>query len=187
MSPAPLVSKPFIIVNTLLFAGYWLFMIAAYPTLPAEIPIHFSFAGNPTRFANTSLLSWFLAPLVVTCLILLILFSEKIIQSFPLNSVWLNYPCKNEILSLEASQQKPFKSILDSYIHTTHQAIAFWMLLLFIYVHLNSYIFTIGQIVLPLMSVIVLLIFAMMIHTFWLVSKVNRRFKSQLEQIEPTM
>jgi uncharacterized membrane protein len=85
---------------------------AAYPSLPERIPIHFDLAGNPDGWARTSLLSWFLLPLIATAVAALVLVAGRVSEYRP--ELW-NVPEKPRFLALPAEARAPIVARLRAF------------------------------------------------------------------------
>lgn len=55
-------------LNLLALAGLWGFAVWAWPRLPERIPLHFGIDGTPDRWGPPSAVNWFLLPVVVALL-----------------------------------------------------------------------------------------------------------------------
>jgi len=85
----------------------------AYRHLPERIPIHFDLAGNPDGWASTSLLSWFLLPLVATAVAGLMLVIGRVSEYRP--ELW-NIPEKPRFLALPAEARAPIVARLRAFL-----------------------------------------------------------------------
>ncbi|MEZ6036733.1 MAG: DUF1648 domain-containing protein [Planctomycetota bacterium] len=84
-------------LRTLLLLGaaaVWWLALAAWPTLPARIPMHFGLSGTPDRWADTSVWSWFLFPAMATVFAYALGFALPawMRRLAATNSPWLNVP-----------------------------------------------------------------------------------------------
>ena len=94
-------------LNLLLLAALVGGSALAYPRLPARIPMHFGLSGTPDRWAETSLFSWFLLPLIAVALNLMLYG----IAALTLRDARLiNLPGKERLLALPVERQR---AVLD--------------------------------------------------------------------------
>lgn len=104
-----------VILNLLLFAGYWVYMLLLFPNLPDQIPVHFNLAGEAVRFAESTAGNWFLVPLIITFSGLHGFLVAWALLSAGFES-W-NFPEKKKILQLSVEEQKPFKKIVKLFVY----------------------------------------------------------------------
>lgn len=90
------------LVNALLAAALLFFSIWTYQQLPDSIPAHFNFDGTPTRWADKSVWSWFLGPLIGLGLLVMNYGIAAAVPRFP-NAV--NIPDKKRYLALPAERK----------------------------------------------------------------------------------
>lgn len=76
----------------------------AWPGLPAEIPIHFGPSGEPDRWADTTLLTWFGLPALAVVLTLALYLGAQVLPSRPR---WLNMPDRERFLELPEDARGP--------------------------------------------------------------------------------
>lgn len=96
--------KPLRLAALTLLAALYAGSAAAYARLPARIPIHFDLAGNPDGWASTSLLSWFLLPLIATAMAGFLFVIGRGSQYCP--ELW-NVPEKARFLALSVEAREP--------------------------------------------------------------------------------
>ena len=53
-----------VILNTVLLGSVWGYALSVFGDLPARIPVHFGASGAPDRWAETSLGSWLMLPIM---------------------------------------------------------------------------------------------------------------------------
>lgn len=70
-------------INLLTVAGLWAFAVWAFPRLPDRIPLHFGVDGTPDRWGEPSAVNWFLLPVVVLALNLLLVVLGRWMQRRP--------------------------------------------------------------------------------------------------------
>jgi uncharacterized membrane protein len=104
--------KPFRLIALGLLAALYAGSAAAYPRLPERIPIHFGLAGNPDGWAGTSLLSWFMLPLIATAVAGLMLVAGRLSEYRP--ELW-NVPEKPRFLALPAEARAPIAARLRAF------------------------------------------------------------------------
>jgi len=75
----------------------------AYPRLPERIPLHFGLDGTPDRWAETSLASWFMLPLVALTVNVLLYGLAALTTR---NVRFVNLPGKERLLALPAERQR---------------------------------------------------------------------------------
>ncbi len=170
--------------NIGLFVGYWIFMIASYPELPEEIPMHFGSGGSATWYADTSMITWFMVPAFITVIFALLLGFSRLSKSMPLHSVWLNYPFKKEVLELDKPTQYEFAKKIYHYIDISFQVLIMWVLILFIYTGIFKYKYITGDWNLPLLPVVIGLILLLAGHVYWLSVQLKKDIRERLNQIK---
>jgi uncharacterized membrane protein len=104
--------KPLRLAALTLLAGLYLGSAAVYPRLPERIPIHFDLAGNPDGWAGTSLLSWFLLPLIATAVAGMMLVAGRLSEYRP--ELW-NVPEKARFLALPVEARAPVVARLRAF------------------------------------------------------------------------
>ena len=104
--------KPFRLAVLGLLAALYAGSAAAYPRLPGRIPIHFDLAGNPDAWASTSLLSWFLLPLIATAMAGFLFVIGRVSEYRP--ELW-NVPEKPRFLALPAEARAPIAARLRAF------------------------------------------------------------------------
>ena len=92
----------------ILYAG----SAAAYRHLPERIPVHFDLAGNADSWASTSLLSWFMLPLIATALAGFTLAIGRLSEYRP--ELW-NVPEKPRFLALPSDARAPIVARLRAF------------------------------------------------------------------------
>lgn len=104
--------KPLRLAALGLLAALYAGSAAAYPRLPERIPIHFDLAGNPDGWASTSLLSWFLLPLIATAMAGFLFVIGRVSEYRP--ELW-NIPEKPRFLALPAEARGPIAARLRAF------------------------------------------------------------------------
>jgi uncharacterized membrane protein len=104
--------KPLRLAVLTLLAALYAGSAAAYPRLPERIPIHFDFAGNPDAWAGTTLLSWFMLPLIATAVAGLMLVAGRVSEYRP--ELW-NVPEKARFLALPVEARAPIVARLRTF------------------------------------------------------------------------
>ena len=104
--------KPLRLAALTLLAALYAGSAAAYPRLPERIPIHFDLAGNPDGWAGTSLLSWFMLPLIATAVAGLMLVAGRLSEYHP--ELW-NVPEKPRFLALPVEERAPIVARLRTF------------------------------------------------------------------------
>lgn len=92
-----------------LFAGSaW-----AYPRLPARIPIHFGFSGQPDAWESRSFWSWFMLPIIAAALAL----GLQVVSAWSARhpELW-NVPEKRRFLALDAAARAPIVAKLREFV-----------------------------------------------------------------------
>ncbi len=82
-----------------LIVAQWLVPLAALPTLPDQIPVHFDFQGQPDRFASSSGWELWFSPMVGTLLGVLTIVLLRFPRLF-------NVPRRAEIAALPEAQRE---------------------------------------------------------------------------------
>lgn len=80
------------------------FSVAAYPTLPDQIPQQLDAAGRISGTTARSPISWGMLPLLAATLVLLL---QGIAYQLPARPHWFNYPAKAQLLALPAAWRAP--------------------------------------------------------------------------------
>ncbi len=75
----------------------------AYPQLPERIPVQFGLDGTPGRWVETSLVSWFMLPLI-TLALNVILYGLAALSAR--NARFVNLPGKERLLALPLERQR---------------------------------------------------------------------------------
>lgn len=88
----------------LLWVALAAFSVAAYPTLPDQIPQHLDAAGRITATTPRSPISWGMLPLLAALLVLML---QAIAQQLPARPHWFNFPAKEQLLALPAAWRTP--------------------------------------------------------------------------------
>jgi hypothetical protein len=102
------------VVNGLLAAGLLAASVLAWFGLPDVIPVHFDLAGNPDRWARTSLVSWFALPVLAMGLTA---FLYLVAAWLPGHPRWLNFPGKERYLELPRRERAPVDRVIRSILH----------------------------------------------------------------------
>jgi multisubunit Na+/H+ antiporter MnhC subunit len=97
-------------LQLLLLALYFAAAALLWPTLPGRVPIHFDFAGRPTTWARTSMLSWFGLPLITAAMTLFLYGMGRASNSAP--ELW-NIPEKKRFLALSPATRAPIVAYLS--------------------------------------------------------------------------
>ncbi|HET7275169.1 MAG TPA: DUF1648 domain-containing protein [Longimicrobiaceae bacterium] len=92
------------ITNGLLVIALLIGSFAAWPHLPANIPVHFGLSGQPDRVVDTSILSWFGLPLVAVATTAL---TYTVAQWLPSHPNLVNLPDKQQFLALSSARKLP--------------------------------------------------------------------------------
>ena len=107
--------RPLRIVSVVLLVVLVVGSVAAWPTLPDEIPTHFGLSGRPDSYAATSLASWFALPAIGVLTWMLVLASSHFAIKHP---SLLNIPHKQEFLALPEENRIPvahhIRDLLDA-------------------------------------------------------------------------
>jgi hypothetical protein len=88
----------------LLWLALVVFSVAAYPTLPDQIPQHLDAAGRITGTLPRTPASWGMLPGLTVALLLLL---QGIAHQLPRRPHWFNYPAKALLLALPAPWRVP--------------------------------------------------------------------------------
>jgi hypothetical protein len=88
----------------LLWLALLAFSVAAYPTLPNQIPQQLDAAGRIAGTTARSPASWGMLPGLAAALLLLL---QGIAHQLPRRPHWFNYPAKAQLLALPASWRAP--------------------------------------------------------------------------------
>ncbi len=94
----------------------WALAAAAWPQLPARVPIHFDLAGRPDGWAARSALWWFLLPAFATTIGVVMgwLLPRWMLAMARANSRWLNMPRKAEFMALPlAARERAVQAPVD--------------------------------------------------------------------------
>ncbi len=80
----------------------WVLAVLAWPDLPARIPMHYDLGGQPDRWVDKSVLSWFGLPALGTLLgvVMGLLLPRWVMGMARRNSPWLNVPDKRRFAAL---------------------------------------------------------------------------------------
>jgi uncharacterized membrane protein len=96
-------------LNWLLIGALLAASLAAWPTLPARIPVHFDLAGTPTRWAGATLVTWLGLPLFAAAMALFMEGAERLTRRAP--ALW-NIPEKELFLRLSPPARAPIEAAL---------------------------------------------------------------------------
>src|SRR5688572_27674315 len=92
--------------------GMLAFTAWAYPQLPARIPTHFDFRGQPDAWGSSA--SFLLLPALGILVSVVLLLTTKLAQR---NAKWVNMPGKERLLALPREQQQwalePMGTLMD--------------------------------------------------------------------------
>lgn len=119
-------------LQLLLLAVYFAAAALLWPTLPDRVPIHFNFAGQPTTWARTSVLSWFGLPLVAAATTLFLYGMGHLSTRTP--SLW-SIPEKERFLALDHAARAPIMAYLNRFVAWTAVLVSFT----FIGIHIGVY------------------------------------------------
>jgi hypothetical protein len=97
-------------LQLVLLALYFAAAATLWPTLPERVPIHFDFAGRPTTWARTSVLSWFGLPLLAAAMTLFLYGMGRASTHAP--ELW-NIPEKERFLALSPTARAPIVAYLS--------------------------------------------------------------------------
>ena len=89
-------------LNLCLLVAWVGLAIAVWPDLSEPIPVHFGLDGEPNRWAERSLFSWFVLP---GCAVLMTLFLHGVGWIIPRCPELINMKGKEQLLSLPTSEQ----------------------------------------------------------------------------------
>lgn len=173
-------NRVLVILNLLLFAGYWIYMFLVFQNLPEQIPIHFNLSGDAVRFAESTAGNWFLVPLIIT-------FSglHEFLIAWALLSAgfesW-NFPEKKKVLQLSAEEQKPFKKIVTLFVYHILLLTAAYILLIGIFLagFSSLYAFNEAPSIISSGPVILVLTIAFLGWLGWQYIRVQNLFKERL-------
>jgi len=86
----------------------WALAAAAWPQLPARVPIHFDLSGRPDGWAARSAWWWFLLPALATTIGAMMgwLLPRWMVAMARANSRWLNMPRKAEFMALPVAARE---------------------------------------------------------------------------------
>lgn len=91
-------------VNGSLLAALLIGSAWAFPRLPERIPAHFDAAGEVTRWAEPSAVTWFLLPLIAVATVAL---NYGLARLLPRRPQLFNFPGKPQLLALPAERRGP--------------------------------------------------------------------------------
>jgi len=97
--------------------------INAYSTLPERIPVHFNWDGTPDRWADKSIIHFYMLPGLATIISLFMLIISRYPQLY-------NFPQKEEVKLWPPEHKKPVYAILNRMMYLIGLAIS--VLFLFI-------------------------------------------------------
>jgi hypothetical protein len=97
----------------LLWLALVAFSVAAYPTLPDQIPQHLDAGGRVTGTVLRSPASWGLLPLMVAALVGLL---QGIAHQLPRRPHWFNFPAKAQLLALPAAWRAPLVTHMQRFL-----------------------------------------------------------------------
>ncbi|HSR42079.1 MAG TPA: DUF1648 domain-containing protein [Longimicrobiales bacterium] len=105
---------------------------AAWPWLPAEIPIHFDASGEPDRWADTTVLSWFGLPVLAFLLAAGMYLIGVVVPRRP---EWLSVPNRKRFLALTEEARAPVYRRIRTVLHlgVTFVLVIFGLLQLAVY------------------------------------------------------
>jgi uncharacterized membrane protein len=84
----------------------WVLSINAYSVLPSRIPVHFTWDGTPDRWADKTVLHFFLLPGLASIISIFML----VISRFP---YLYNFPQKEEVRQWPIEQRQPVYAVLN--------------------------------------------------------------------------
>jgi uncharacterized membrane protein len=94
--------RPAAVVLVLAIAAVWGIAIAAWPELPARVPIHFDALGRADGWVDKSAFAWFGLPALATVvgIVVGLLLPRWMVAMARANSKWLNVPRKTQFMAL---------------------------------------------------------------------------------------
>lgn len=125
-------------LQLLLLVLYFAAAALLWPTLPERVPIHFDFAGRPTTWARTSMLSWFGLPLLAAAMTLFLYGMGRVSDRAP--ELW-NVPEKKRFLALSPAARAPIVAYLSRFMAWS----AVMVSLTFIGIHVGVYQTAMGR------------------------------------------
>lgn len=115
-----------------MLALYFAAAAALWSKLPQRVPIHFDFAGQPTTWARTSVLSWFGLPLLAAAITVLLYGIARASTGTP--ELW-NIPERERFLALPSAARAP----IIAYLHRLTAWAALLVTFTFITIHVGVY------------------------------------------------
>lgn len=100
-------------LNLLLLGALFAGSLMVYPRLPARFPMHFDLSGTPDVWAERSVLSWLLLPMIAAATALLLEMASRMSVRNP--QLW-NVPEKRRFLALTPEERAPIVHRLQSFI-----------------------------------------------------------------------
>lgn len=119
-------------VNVALAGALVVGSVLAWPGLPAEVPVHFGPAGEPDRWADTTVLSWFGLPALGLALSLSLYLVALLV---PVRPRWINVPDRKRFLALPDGARGPVYRRVQAVLHlaTTVLLMVFGLLQVAVY------------------------------------------------------
>jgi len=102
------------ILNALILAWIWVFTLLKWPELPEEIPVHFTLAGEPDRWAAKTWEHWFVLPIVALGMTALLYLASRLVVRFPQHA---NLPQKAVFLRLPPEDRRPILDVLTGLLY----------------------------------------------------------------------
>ena len=89
-------------------------MLAAWPHLPARIPIHFGIHGRADHWVETTPLAWFALPLLALAMVLV---NAWLARLLPRRPDLFNHPDKQRFLALPTPYRAPVIHRMQAFLH----------------------------------------------------------------------
>jgi uncharacterized membrane protein len=163
------------LVNAVLFAGLWLFVLVGYQYLPDQVPQHMGLSGEVNRWANRGM--WFFVPILMSTQ-LVILYGIAVSIT---NAQGINVPHKKRLLALPRAAQAYALQPMRGFLFGTGT----WMLFLTWGIKIEFFIAAQrgrgSAAVLPLIATLTV---ALMAGLWWKSRQVARRIDA-VEQVLP--
>lgn len=118
-------------------ATHLLVAAVLWPLLPDTVPIHFGLAGEPDRWSETTVLTWFFLPAISTGTAFLLWGIGRLVVRTP--ETW-NLPDREAFLRLTDQQRAPVMDSLLAYLG----GVSILTTLLFLALHVGVYTTAVG-------------------------------------------